>query len=60
MEKSQENQKGIKASGMTLFFSRKELGCTAAELERQKKNNLSHRANALKDLIREIDGKYTS
>ena len=52
--------KGNQGFGYDPIFFLRELGCTAAELQRQKKNNLSHRANALKDLIREIDEKYTS
>ena len=52
--------KGSQGFGYDPIFFLRELGCTAAELERNKKNNLSHRANALKDLIREIDGKFTS
>ena len=51
--------KGNQGFGYDPIFFLKELGCTAAELDRRKKNNLSHRAKAFKDLIREIDGKYT-
>ena len=52
--------KGDQGFGYDPIFIVGDLGCTAAELDRQQKNNLSHRSKALKDLIREIDGKYTS
>ena len=52
--------KGNQGFGYDPIFFLGELGCTAAELEIKKKNNISHRAKALKDLIREIDGTYTS
>ena len=52
--------KGGQGFGYDPIFFLRELGCTAAELDRQEKNKLSHRAKAFEALIREINGKYSS
>ena len=52
--------KGDQGFGYDPIFFLRELGCTAAELDRKEKNKLSHRAKAFKALIREINGKYSS
>ena len=52
--------KGDQGFGYDPIFFLRELGCTAAELDRKEKNKLSHRAKAFEALIREINGKYSS
>ena len=52
--------KGDQGFGYDPIFFLRELGCTAAELDRREKNKLSHRAKAFEALIREINGKYSS
>ena len=52
--------KGDQGFGYDPIFFLRELGCTAAELDRLEKNKLSHRAKAFEALIREINGKYSS
>ena len=52
--------KGDQGFGYDPIFFLKEIGCTAAELDKREKNNRSHRAKAFEALIREIDGKYSS
>ena len=52
--------KGDQGFGYDPIFFLREIGCTAAELDKADKNNLSHRAKAFESLIREIDGKYSS
>ena len=52
--------KGDQGFGYDPIFFLRELGCTAAELDRREKNKMSHRATAFEALIREINGKYSS
>ena len=50
--------KGKGGFGYDPLFYIPELNCTAAELTKEQKSNISHRGQALKQLIKEINAKY--
>lgn len=53
-------QKGANGFGYDPIFYLPEYGCTTAELDPEKKNQLSHRGNALRAMRKIMEKKYAS
>jgi XTP/dITP diphosphohydrolase len=54
-----EEAKGVNGFGYDPHFFLPELGLTAAELEPQQKNAISHRGQALRELIEQLKLRMT-